>query len=127
MLYLILGEVVLLVHMAFVLFAVLGGFLVLWRRRWAWAHVPTFLWAALTEFTGWICPLTPLENWLYWKGGRIGYGSGFVEHYILPVLYPAALTRGLQILLGILVLGFNLAIYGWLLHRASRRRPPIPH
>ncbi len=123
MLYLILGEMVLLVHFAFVLFAVLGGLLLLWRKSWAWVHVPTFLWAGLIEFTGWICPLTPLENWLYEKGGRAGYDSGFVEHYLLPVLYPDALTRELQVVLGILVLGLNLAIYGYVIHRAAGRNP----
>lgn len=117
-----LADLVVLVHFAFVLFVVLGGLLVLKWKRLAWVHVPAFLWGALIEFAGWICPLTPLENWLRVKGGITGYRSGFIEHYILPVLYPTLLTRRLQIALGLLVLGVNLWIYGWLLRRSVRAK-----
>lgn len=117
-----LADLVVLVHFAFVLFVVLGGLLVLKWKRLAWVHVPAFLWGALIEFAGWICPLTPLENWLRVKGGVTGYRSGFIEHYILPVLYPTLLTRRLQIALGLLVLGVNLGIYGWLLRRSVRAK-----
>ena len=115
-----LANLVVLLHLAFVVFALLGGFLVLRWRRVAWAHMPAVLWAGLMEFAGWICPLTPLENWLRGRGGGIGYGSDFVEHYIMPVLYPAALTRGLQIVLGLLVLSINGAVYGLVLLRRNR-------
>ncbi len=115
-----LADLVVLVHFAFVLFVLLGGLLVLKWKRVAWGHVPAFLWGALIEFAGWICPLTPLENWLRAKGGVTGYGSGFIEHYILPVLYPTLLTRRLQIALGLLILGVNLGIYGWLLRRSVK-------
>ena len=121
--YRILADLVVVMHLAFVLFAVLGGFLLLKWKRCAWIHVPTVLWAALIEFAGWVCPLTPLENWLRERGGAIAYRSGFVEHYILPLLYPAVLTRRLQIILGLLVLILNLAIYGWVLLRIAKVKP----
>lgn len=89
----------------------LGGFLVLWKHSLAWYHIPAVLWAAAIEFMGWVCPLTPLENILRTRGGGAGYETGFVEHYIVPVLYPAALTRRMQIGLGIIVLGINIVIY----------------
>jgi hypothetical protein len=110
----LLADLVVIIHFVFVIFAVLGGLLVLRWRRVAWFHVPTAVWAALIEFQGWICPLTPLENWLRQKGGSSGYETGFVEHYIMPVLYPAELTRNLQIVLGLIVAGINGTIYGYL-------------
>ena len=122
MLYRIFADIVIVIHLAFVLFAVFGGLLVLRWKRWACLHVPTVLWAALIEFAGWACPLTPLENWLRERGGAIAYRSGFVEHYILPLLYPAVLTRRLQIVLGLFVLGINLGIYGWVLFRVLKAK-----
>ena len=122
MLYRLLADVVVLGHFIFVLFAVLGGFLVLKWAGWAWIHVPTALWAALIEFAGWTCPLTPLENFFREKGGAAGYNSGFIEHYLLPVLYPDALTRSWQIFLGCIVLGINLAVYGWVWRRFLKTR-----
>ena len=110
--YRLLADAVVLLHLGFVAFVVLGGVLVR-RHRWvAWVHVPAFAWGALIEFAGWICPLTPLENALRQRGGETGYAGGFVEHYLLPLLYPVGLTRGVQIALGALVLGFNAAVYG---------------
>jgi hypothetical protein len=113
-LYRVLADLVVVMHLAFVLFAVLGGFLVFRWKRCAWVHVPAFLWAAFIEFSGWVCPLTPLENWLRHRGGAMAYRAGFIEHYLLPVLYPATLTRHAQIALGLFVIALNLAIYGWL-------------
>lgn len=110
-------------HLLFVLFVVLGALLALRWPRWAWAHVPAFLWGALIELAGWICPLTPLENWLRERGGGVHYARGFVEHYLLEALYPAGLTRGHQLAIGILVLGVNFGVYGWVLVRARKRRP----
>jgi len=120
--YRIFADIVIVIHLAFVLFAVFGGLLVLRWKRWAFLHVPAVLWAALIEFAGWVCPLTPLENWLRERGGAIAYRSGFVEHYILPLLYPAVLTRRLQIVLGLFVLGINLGIYGWVLYRVLKAK-----
>jgi len=123
MFYRVFADLVVVAHLAFVLFAVLGGFLVFRWKRCAWIHVPAVVWAALIEFAGWVCPLTPLENWLRERGGAIAYRSGFIEHYILPLLYPAMLTRSLQITLGLLVLGINLGIYGWVAYRIAKAKP----
>jgi hypothetical protein len=122
MVYHVLADLVLMVHFAFVLFAVLGGFLVLKWRSLPWLHVPVFLWATLIELTGWVCPLTPLENWLREKGGGLLYRSDFLEHYILRLLYPATLTRSFQIFLGLVVLSFNLGLYGWILWRTAQKQ-----
>lgn len=122
MVYRLLADFVVLVHFAFVLFVVAGALLVL-RWRWvAWVHVPAAIWGALIEFAGWICPLTPLEQRLRIMGGSAGYTGGFIEHYILPILYPAGLNRRVQIVLGLLVLGVNAAIYAWVLVRVLRAR-----
>ena len=120
--YRILADLVLVMHFAFALFSVLGGLLVLKWRHWAWMHVPAVLWAVIIEFTGGVCPLTPLENWFREVGGVQGYQSSFIEHYILPVIYPVALTRYMQIALGILVLGVNVGIYGWVMCRIVRHK-----
>ena len=128
MIFRLLADLTVLVHLAFVLFAVLGGMLVLRWRRVAWAHLPTVLWAALIEFAGWICPLTPLENWLRRQSGALGYSGGFIEHYVIPLLYPVGLTRQVQIVLGLLVLAINAGIYGWVLrrHLRSKERASAP-
>jgi hypothetical protein len=119
MLYRLLADAVVIAHLGFVLFAVLGGLLVL-RWKWgAWVHIPTVLWAAFVEFTGWVCPLTPLENWLRAQGEASAYHTGFLDHYVLPVLYPPGLTRELQIGLGVFVLMVNLGIYGWVVWRTQ--------
>lgn len=122
MIYRFLANGVVAVHLAFIIFAVAGGLFVLKWRRLVWLHLPACLWAALIELMGWLCPLTPLENWLRARGGTAGYRSSFVEHYLLPLIYPAALTRPQQIVLGLLVLGINLGIYGWLLSHWGKRR-----
>jgi hypothetical protein len=122
MLYGILADLVLVVHLGFVAFALLGALLVL-RWRWlAWVHVPAIAWGALVEFTGWICPLTPLENWLRNAGGRPAYPSSFLEHHIFPVLYSSTLSRNDQIVLGVGLLVVNLVLYGFVFHRARRPR-----
>jgi hypothetical protein len=122
MVYHSLANLILIVHLAFVLFAVLGGILVLKWRSLAWVHAPAFLWAALIEFAGWVCPLTPLENWLRVKGGALPYRTTFIEHYLLPLLYPATLTRNLQIFLGLLVLSINLGIYSWMFWQSAQKK-----
>ncbi len=111
---LLLADAVLFLHLAFVLFVLFGGLLVL-RWRWvAWLHLPAAAWGAVVEFTGWICPLTPLENWLRTQGGEATYARDFIVRYLESILYPEALTPGIQVVLGALVLVVNLAIYGWL-------------
>lgn len=116
-----LAEAVVAVHFAFVVFVVLGGLLVLWRRWVMWLHLPAAAWGAMIELGGWICPLTPLEHWLRRRGGEAGYEGGFIEHYILPVLYPRGLTRGVQLALAIVVIVVNIAAY-WLVRRRLRAR-----
>jgi hypothetical protein len=106
-----------LVHFAFVVFVALGGLLALRWPRLIWLHLPCALWGAVIEFTGSVCPLTPLENRWRQQAGSAGYAGGFIEHYLMPVLYPAGLTRGIQIGLGVAVVVINLAVYGWILRR----------
>jgi hypothetical protein len=123
LIYRALADLVLVVHLAFVLFVVLGGLLVV-RWPWlAWLHVPAAIWGVLIEYTGWICPLTPLENSLRVKGGEAGYAGGFIQHYIQPVLYPAGLTRSTQVVLGSMALLVNLAAYAIVLSRLKHRFP----
>ena len=121
MIYRALADLVLVVHLTFVLFVVLGGLLVLRWPRAAWLHVPAAIWGVLIEYTGWICPLTPLENSFRTRGGEMGYSGGFIEHYIQPLLYPAGLTRSTQVVLGSLVLVLNLTAYGIVVSRMRRR------
>ena len=115
--YRLLADLVVILHLAFVAFALFGGLLALKWKRIVWLHVPAALWAAAIEFGGWVCPLTPLETWLREQGGETGYRSDFIEHYILPLLYPASLTREMQVVLGVAVLAVNIATYAWLWRR----------
>jgi len=118
--YPLLADLVLIVHLAFVIFVLCGGLLVL-RWRWiAWLHLPAAVWSAVVEFTGWICPLTPLENWLRAQGGEVVDEHDFTTRYLLPILYPGELTRDLQLLLGTVVVVFNAAVYWWLWHTQAR-------
>ena len=121
MAYRLLADLVVILHVVFVLFVALGGFVVFWKRRWAWLHVPSFLWAAWIEFTGGICPLTPLENLLRARGGLAVYRGDFLDRYLMPLLYPDALTREIQIGLGLFVLVLNAGIYARFLYQSRRR------
>jgi hypothetical protein len=123
MVYRLLADLVVVLHLLFVAFVVLGGLAVLRWPRLAWVHVPVALWGALVEFTGWGCPLTPLENDLRRLGGEAGYEGGFVERYLTAVLYPHGLTRAHQVVLGLLVLAVNAFVYGRLGWRRRARRP----
>lgn len=115
------ADLVLLAHLLFIVFVVVGGFLA-WRWRWVpWLHVPAAIWGALIEFSGWVCPLTPLENSLRRQAGQVGFDGGFIEHYLMPVIYPGGLTRTIQVVLGMLVLLVNVVAYvGYLRSRPSR-------
>lgn len=113
----ILADGVVLLHFCFILFVVFGGFLLL-RRKWVAAlHLPAVIWAAAIEFRQGICPLTPLEQGLRRAAGEAGYSGGFIEHYLVPIIYPAGLDARLQYILGTLVIVINLAVYGWVLFR----------
>jgi hypothetical protein len=111
MIYRIAADFVVLVHFGFVLFVVLGGFLVIRWRGLAWVHLPIAIYGAVIELIGFFCPLTPLENWLRARGGEAGYDGGFVEEYIMKALYPDGLPRGVQIGLGLFVLAINVIAY----------------
>ncbi len=118
--YAVLADLVLLLHLGFILFVALGGLLVLRRPRLAWLHIPAVSWGVTVEWTGWICPLTPLENHLRILAGGAGYQGDFIRHYLLATIYPEGLTRGIQIVLGIFVLALNIAIYAYVLRRSRR-------
>jgi hypothetical protein len=120
--YRLLADLVLILHAGFVAFVMLGALLALRWPRIAWVHVPVALWGAGIEFLGGICPLTPLEN--HWRrlAGELGYPGGFVEHYVVSVLYPDGLTRRVQLVLGVLVLVVHVAIYAWVLWRQRSAR-----
>ena len=120
--YRLLADLVLALHAAFVAFVVLGGLLVLWKRRLAWVHLPAAAWGVAVEWFGWICPLTPLENRWRRAAGGAGYEGGFVEHYVVPVLYPAEMTRDVQLALAALVLIVNAVIYTCVVVRLRRER-----
>lgn len=116
------ADAVVFIHFLFIIFVVFGASLVLKWRRLAWLHIPCALWGALIEFQGWICPLTPLENRLRVLAAGSGYSGGFIDHYIMPAIYPQGLTRGIQLVLGIAVIMINLCAYGLVLSRRSGRR-----
>ena len=112
MLYSILADIVVAIHFLFILFVALGALFVL---KWPWVmylHLPAAAWGALIMFAGWICPLTPLENRLRISAGEAGYSGGFIDQYLMPVIYPAGLTRDFQIWLGLGVILLNILIYG---------------
>jgi Protein of Unknown function (DUF2784) len=118
----ILADAVLILHFAFVAFVFAGALLLLRWPKLVWVHLPAALWGAVVEFTGWICPLTPLENRLRESAGRAGYSGDFVDHYLLAVIYPESLTPRGQLVLGLLVVGANVTLYGVVIARSRRRR-----
>lgn len=120
MLYRFLADVTVVVHGLFIVFVVFGGLAVARWPRVAWVHIPCAVWGALIEFAGWICPLTPLENHFRRLAGQEGYPGGFIETYLIPLIYPGALTREIQIALGVGVIVVNVAAYGWALRSRSR-------
>ena len=123
--YRLLAGAVVVLHLGFVLFVAAGGLLV-WRwRRLAWAHLPALAWGVWIELSGGICPLTPLENDLRRLGGEAAYCGDFVGHYLLPVLYPEGLDRGIQAALAAGVLALNAGVY-WRVLRQPQRLSPGP-
>jgi hypothetical protein len=116
------ADAVVALHLAFVAFACLGGMLAWCRLRYALLHLPALAWAAWIEFSGSICPLTPLENRLRERAGDAGYAGGFVEHYLMPILYPAGLTPAAQVGIGVALVAINAAVYAvaWRRWRARR-------
>jgi hypothetical protein len=117
MIYRVLADLTLVVHFGFILFVVLGGFLVAWRGWVAWIHVPTALWGALISLIGWTCPLTPLEIHFRRQAGEEGYTDSFIEHYLVSVIYPQGIGDLGWTLIGSAVLLINLLVYGWVVFR----------
>jgi hypothetical protein len=117
----LLADLTVLVHVAFVVFALGGGLLAARWPRVVWLHLPAAAWAVFVELTGRVCSLTPLENWLRARGGGATYSASFVEEYLLPVLYPASLSRELQWVLAGVVVAANGLAYAWVLRRRARR------
>jgi len=122
MLYRLAADAVLLLHFTFILAVVFGGLMVLRWPRSIWLHLPVLAWGAGIELAGAVCPLTTIENRFRILAGEQGYAGGFVEHYIVPIIYPPALTRDLQFVLAGAALGFNALVYGWIFYRRWRSR-----
>jgi glucose uptake protein GlcU len=119
MIYRVLADVVVVIHGLFIAFVVLGVFLAL-RWRWlVWLHVPAAIWGVLIEYAGWICPLTPLENYLRSRAGEASYSGDFIQHYLLGAIYPHELARTTQLILGSIALVVNVIGYTVLIRRRS--------
>ena len=122
MLYSLTADILILIHLSFICFVLIGGFLAL---KWKWLiflHIPCIIWAVLIEFYGWICPLTPFEQQLRQAGGEAGYSGGFIDHYIVSIIYPSGLTHKMQLFLGILVILINIAAYALVVIHYRKRR-----
>lgn len=113
----LLADLVLLLHLLFILFVVFGGLLVIHWRRLAWLHIPVVIWGVLLELNQWICPLTPLENYFRRKAGNGSYDTGFIEYYLTAFIYPGWLTPEIQIAMGLGAALLNILIYGYVLSR----------
>ncbi|AYH42307.1 hypothetical protein CDA09_02700 [Azoarcus sp. DN11] len=117
------ADFVVLMHALFIAFVVFGGLLTIRWPRLAWAHLPAAAYGAGIELIGWTCPLTPLENALRRAaGGGVELQGGFVEHYLIPLIYPPGLTPAVQAVLGFAVVAANVAVYGIVALRRQRRR-----
>jgi len=122
-LYLFLATLIVCTHACFIVLVVAGGLVVLRRPWFAWVHVPAAVWGAWIELSGGICPLTPLENTLRARAGAEGYAGAFLDHYVVSIIYPAGLTREMQLALGAAVIILNIVVYAIALkRRASRTR-----
>ena len=122
--YALLADLTILLHTTFILFVVFGGLLVFWRRGFAWFHVPCAVWGILIEFQGWVCPLTYLENDLRAAANTSGYDGGFIDHYLVPLVYPSGLTSDTQILLGLVVFFINAMIYTLVWRKGKHQKNP---
>lgn len=120
--YRLLADLVVLFHLLFILYGLFGGLLGLWRKWVILLHLPAAVWIGLIEFTGWICPLTPLENQLRIAGGAVGYRGGFIDHYLIPIVYPSGLTPQMQTILGIIAVGVNIGVYALVVSRWRKQK-----
>ena len=121
---LLISRALVVIHFAFLMFVIFGGFLVMWRLWVAWLHIPCAAWGVMIVAFGWICPLTPLENRFRAEAGLVAYEGGFIENYLLVVIYPPGLTRELQIVLAVSLAVLLVLQYGgaWRLHRRRLAR-----
>lgn len=122
MFYKLAADAVVVIHLLFIIFALAGGLLLFLKRWIVWIHLPAVVWAVLIEWKGWICPLTPLENHLRQKAQFAAYEEGFIEHYLLPVIYPAGLTPQIQYFLGVFVIAVNFLVYGFYFYALRKKR-----
>ncbi len=116
------ADALLIAHLGFIVFVVAGGLLAIRHRGWAIVHIPAAAWGAFAELTGTLCPLTPWENALRQEAGGAGYTGSFIEHYLIPLLYPGALTARMQIVLGLAVIALNALVYAVAWRRWQRDR-----
>jgi hypothetical protein len=122
MIFRLAADGLLLLHLVFIFFVMAGGLLAIWKPWIFWLHLPAAVWGMLIEFIGWTCPLTPLENRFRKLSGEGGYQGGFIDYYLLPLIYPESLTIKAQYVLGSLVLIVNTLIYFWLWRRGTWSR-----
>ncbi len=120
--YQFLADALVVVHFLFIVFVVIGGIFLI-RRPWlAWVHLPAAVWGATVELSGWVCPLTPLENYLRQRGGGAAYHGDFIEYYLLPLIYPENLTAAMQYVFGVVVIAVNLVFYILFLQKKRMRK-----
>ena len=110
------ANLTLIVHFAFILFVVFGALLFFVATKIVFIHIPAFIWGSYIELTHSICPLTYLENWFLHKANLTTYSEGFIQNYLVPIVYPTDLTKDLQIYLGITLIVVNIIIYGFILN-----------
>jgi hypothetical protein len=113
----LLADIVLLSHLAFILFVMFGALMVLYRRWVAWLHIPMVLWSSVVNITPWLCPLTPLENYFHRQAGEAGYEGGFIAHYIAPLIYPEGMSYDMGMMVGVFVFIWNVLIYSLVMYR----------
>ena len=121
MFYSVAADFLVIMHLLFIIFVVAGGFTIV---RWRWMvllHVPAAIWGAFVEIKGLLCPLTPWENSLRQLAGEKGYPESFIEHYIIPLIYPAELSQHMLIIMGVMVIAINLCVYTFILYRITRK------
>lgn len=123
--YQLAANLTLVLHLTFILFVLFGGLLCLHRTRWIWLHLPSMIWGVWVEWAGWVCPLTPLENHFRKMASGQGYQEGFIEHYLVPLIYPELLTTSLQWLLGGLILTINIFVYYCVLHKRIKQQRKV--
>lgn len=123
--YRLAADLILVFHLVFIVFALFGGLLCLHRARWAWLHLPAMTWGIWIEWSGGICPLTPLENRFRHLASEPGYHESFIEHYLVPLIYPEQLNPSIQWILGAVLLLINLIIYWQVLRAAGKRRVQV--